>query len=241
MLPLIVPQAASNKGDFPMLFGLLNKARRPSSSPLTRRGYRPSLEGLEDRTVPSTVTWVSGNGDWDVASNWSTGTVPSAADDVDINVPGITITHAAATAHSVNSLTLEAGNLTRPDNLTVSGPFVWTGGTLAGPQGSSLTAAGGLDLSGPVTLDGRTLTNTQGQMTTWTGRTVTLADSAHFVNQGTFLDQTYGLFGETDNAGEEFVNQGTLVVATGSPPRNLRAGLQPQGNRTSAPRFRENC
>src|SRR5262245_40545284 len=111
----------------------------PARSCATRRAPLPlSLERLEDRTVPSAATWIAGNGDWDVASNWSTGAVPGAGDDVDINVSGITITHNAATAHSVNSLKLESGTLTGADSLTVNGAFTWTGGTLAGS--GSLTA-----------------------------------------------------------------------------------------------------
>ena len=31
-----------------------------------------------------TVTWNGGRGDWDVASNWSTGTVPTLSNDVEI-------------------------------------------------------------------------------------------------------------------------------------------------------------
>ena len=30
---------------------------------------------MEDRTLPSTVTWISGNDDWDTAADWSTGMV----------------------------------------------------------------------------------------------------------------------------------------------------------------------
>ena len=40
---------------------------------------------------PTTVEWISStSGNWDVASNWSTGTVPSSNEDVIINVPGAT-------------------------------------------------------------------------------------------------------------------------------------------------------
>src|SRR5581483_6114728 len=43
----------SNAGDFPMLFGLLTKARCPSSTPSRRAANRPSLEVLEDRDLLS--------------------------------------------------------------------------------------------------------------------------------------------------------------------------------------------
>jgi hypothetical protein len=178
----------------------------------TDSGRKLLLEQLEDRTLPSTaVTWIAGNGDWDTATNWSSGAVPGATDDVDINVGGVTITHNAATAHSVNSLKLEAGTLTGADALTVNGAFTWTGGTLSGS--GSLTA-GGLALNAPgngLTLDGRGLVSTG--TTTWAGGTIHLANGATFTNQGTFLDQTtgngaYANFLGDGNPNEAFYNYG---------------------------------
>jgi hypothetical protein len=46
------------------------KSRYPFSTARRRAKLPLRLEQLEDRTVPYTVTWVGGNGDWDVASNW---------------------------------------------------------------------------------------------------------------------------------------------------------------------------
>ncbi|MBW3671364.1 MAG: hypothetical protein KY432_06790, partial [Acidobacteria bacterium] len=55
----------------------------------------------------ATVSWTNGlGGDWHTASNWDTGTVPGATDDVVVNLPGtytITVTTADVT---INSLTL---------------------------------------------------------------------------------------------------------------------------------------
>jgi hypothetical protein len=199
-----------------------------------------SLEPLEDRTVPS-VTWVGGNGDWDVGSNWSTGLVPGAADAVDIDVPGVTITHVAGTAHSVNSLKLEAGTLTGGDVLTVNGAFTWTGGTLAGP--GSLTAAGGGSLSGNITLDGRTLvipagtTVTAGlgypsyagdgavinnygtfdllgssQLLNLGGTPLTFNNSGHFLSGGVSVSDSAGIAAVFNNTGSLEVQTGQLVV-----------------------------
>ncbi len=40
----------------------------------------------QQQTIAVTCTWVGGtNNDWNTAANWSTGTVPTAADDVVIN------------------------------------------------------------------------------------------------------------------------------------------------------------
>jgi hypothetical protein len=65
------------------------------------------LQVLEDRAVPATVFWINpAGGDWSVASNWNTGTLPGANDDVVIGSPisGATITHGtgADTIHSLH-------------------------------------------------------------------------------------------------------------------------------------------
>ena len=55
----------------------------------------------------STVYWTNSNGgDWDTASNWSTGTVPTASNTVFIGLSGysFTVTHSANVADSVSSL-----------------------------------------------------------------------------------------------------------------------------------------
>src|ERR1700730_5664254 len=126
------------------------KLRRPA--PLH---FRPLLECLEGRDLPSTVTWINPtSGDWDKASNWSTHSIPTAADDVVINTLGITVAHSASNNDAVHSLTSQAaiqisngqlyigsastlahalvltgGTITGPGNITISGRFVWTGGT----------------------------------------------------------------------------------------------------------------
>src|SRR5262249_16154382 len=81
---------------------LTPRTRRPSL--LVRRAFRPRLESLEDRTVPS-VNWISTtSGDWADGTNWSSGSQPGANDDVVINVSGVTVTHSSGN-DSVHSLT----------------------------------------------------------------------------------------------------------------------------------------
>lgn len=72
---------------------------------------RPRLEALEDRVLPSTVSWVSGtSGGWTTAANWSTGAVPGAGDDVVISQSdAVTVTLAAST--SIHSLSLTGATL----------------------------------------------------------------------------------------------------------------------------------
>src|SRR5262249_34583210 len=139
------------------------------------------------------------------------GAVPGAADDVDLNVPGVTITHTAATAHSVNSLTLEAGTLTGNDALTVTGSFTWTGGTLAGA--GSLTAQGGAAITSGGTLDGRTPVHPAGPPAPASDPPywgpIAAANGARIVNDGTFIDQLHRW--EIGSAGLTFDNYGRFV------------------------------
>ncbi|MBI4002597.1 MAG: LEPR-XLL domain-containing protein [Nitrospira defluvii] len=97
------------------------------------------LTDSEPITLPLSgdhVCWINpAGGDWNVASNWSTGRVPTATDDVDIHQPGAyTITHSSGTS-IIKSLTSEY-------------PIILTGGTLevAEPvemNGALLTLMGG--------------------------------------------------------------------------------------------------
>ena len=54
--------------------------------------FRPRFQGLEDRVLLSTVVWDSTKhptgGSWDNASNWMGGAVPTASDDVVIDLTG---------------------------------------------------------------------------------------------------------------------------------------------------------
>ncbi len=87
----------------------------------------------------ATVNWINaGGGDWDTAANWSSGAVPGPSDDAVINIPGITITHAAGVDDTVHSLasqdaiTLSAGSLSLAAASTINGDFTLSGGILEG-------------------------------------------------------------------------------------------------------------
>jgi hypothetical protein len=165
------------------------------------------MEGLEDRTLPATVTWTNPlGGNWSTASNWSTGKVPTILDDVIINQPGgVTITHSGGNdlVHSLSStdplvvsggylflaeastlsssLTFSAGTLTGGGDLTVNDLFTWTGGTLSGR--GSIHANGGFTISGTSgkTLDTRSLDYTG--TATWSGSGgITLSNHATWNN-----------------------------------------------------------
>jgi hypothetical protein len=144
------------------------------------RLFRPHLERMENRTLLATMLWSnSEGGDWDTASNWvnsgnpSDHHVPTSSDDAEINVAGITVTHASDDSDSVDSLsvaagttlslssgtlsiaaastisgnlTMTAGTLTCTGTLSVAGALSWTGGTMSG-NGTTI-AEGGLTLGG---------------------------------------------------------------------------------------------
>lgn len=160
-------------------FTIPTTQRRPARSPRgTASCFRPAVENLEGRLVPSTVRWANpAGGDWADAANWDTGAVPGPDDDVVINMPGnVMITHTAGddAVHSLMSrnllnlsggsleladtstfaaLNLSGGTLTGTAEITVNGLLHWTAGTLAGVPGRYgfpwLAARGGLTIDGP--------------------------------------------------------------------------------------------
>src|SRR5262245_44326721 len=67
--------------------------RRAPGGGRRKRARQLSVEHLEVRIAPAAVTWVAGSGDWNTGSNWSTGKVPGAGDDVTISALSATITH----------------------------------------------------------------------------------------------------------------------------------------------------
>jgi hypothetical protein len=137
----------------------------------TRRA-QPRLEILEDRVVPEggpsagQVFWINPNsGDWDVASNWSQGQVPTSVDQVVIDVPKITVTHsqgvndAVASLTSLATLNLTGGSLAVNGNSSVSALQV-NGGTLMLGNGT-LQAASFVENAGVTRLAGGNLASNQ--------------------------------------------------------------------------------
>ena len=120
------------------------------------------VQQLENRLLLSAVTW-TGGGDgqsWNNASNWNTGVLPGASDDVVISAGFASIVHSGGT-DTVKSLTsdspftLSGGTLTVSTTVKDTSTFSLAGGTLASANflaGTTITVSGG-GLDG-VTLDG---------------------------------------------------------------------------------------
>jgi len=107
------------------------------------------------------ISWKSGsNGNWNAASDWSSGTVPGAGDDVTIGASG-TYTVTISDTEAAHSLTIDdagatvndTGTLTITSTLTVSaGTFeLSSGGTISG---GTLSASGGTFAFDGGTLNG---------------------------------------------------------------------------------------
>jgi phage baseplate assembly protein gpV len=185
----------------------LRRGRRTARSRRTLRG-KLRVEILEDRTLPTAVFWTNpGSGLWNMASNWSSGRVPGAADDVFINASNINVQHTANTADSIHSLTcnatlfLSAGSLTlgaAPMGSTLNNMFVLDGGTISGPGDLTVNgllnwSGGALSGTGRVEANGGMQINTVGGPNL-NGRILDNAGEADWVGNGTFFAGNNAVF-----------------------------------------------
>ncbi len=151
------------------------------------------LLAFPSQAVP--VNWAGTTGFWDVSGNWNPG-LPTAIDDVTINVPGVqtvtvssgnnTVNSIAVTGDTTLALTGGALSINGSSNLTsfsqsggtlsgtgavnISGPATWTGGTQTGSGSTQFN--GDLTISGNNTkylTNGRTLASNG--TTTWNSPT----------------------------------------------------------------------
>lgn len=176
------------------------------------------FESLERLILLTNVTWIATqSGFWDGASNWSTGQVPTAADDVTINQPGITVTiRSDSQAHSLiadDPFVLSNGTLSLGSDSQIHSTLQWTGGTIGGSGTLTLTSTGRITISGGNPVLATTLID-QGTVTqTSTGGTgLQFGSSASItVAQGGLLDfQTTDGFDHPAGGGTTLVNQGTI-------------------------------
>ncbi len=152
----------------------LSIALRSSSMSRTSRSV-PFLAlalslGLAATSEAAVRTWDGGAGtlSWTDANNWSPDGVPTASDDVVIDVPGQTVTITLATGSSTVNTIASNENLQLGGTLTIASTSAISGlvtvtGTLGG--------AGAVTFNGGLTLSGGTLTGT-GLATVPSGATV---------------------------------------------------------------------
>ncbi|MFO1403439.1 MAG: CARDB domain-containing protein [Azonexus sp.] len=145
--------------------------------------YVPPTEPVTTNTWIGTV-----GGNWNLASNWSKGTVPVATDNVFIGLPaGQTVTLSSGTV-TVNSLTCNA-DLTLSGGATlnlngiskINGNVNLSAGTLGGT--GALTVVGSFNVTATNTLNGTGTLTTQG--TSVVTGTINLTGGKTWVNQGT--------------------------------------------------------
>jgi RHS repeat-associated protein len=114
---------------------------------------------LEDRVVPTLITWDGGGGDglWANALNWSGDVLPGTNDDAVIDVFGQAVSVAISDSRSVNSLTSQGDVLITGSGagLTVSALSVISGSFFV-TNGASLTASGSQAI---LTANGNTSVN----------------------------------------------------------------------------------
>src|ERR1017187_819498 len=163
--------------------------------------FLPSLHG-------ATVTWIGGSGDWNTATNWSTGSLPGTNDNVVLGAgASITVTHSSGT-HTVQSVqsqqacVLSGGSLTISNTVQVNNTFTLSGGTLVrgtvlqGTNSASFVVSSG-------TLDGVTVNGNWDVGATVNGATLTVLDG--LTNNGTLQvgNPTNSWYGQINFSGTQ--------------------------------------
>ncbi len=163
------------------MFRTHEETTRRKTSRMHRRGTRaicPTIDMLEARMLLSNVTWI-GKGDgksWVNAANWSNDQVPTASDNVTINLAGVPTIQISSGNQVVHSLTDSTASL------NITGASLSLGAPSSVSQNVTIAANGVLDASGNLTVGG-TLNESGGELggsgtvtvtglTTWTGGTM---------------------------------------------------------------------
>ena len=128
------------------------------------------------------ISWKSPvSGDWDVASNWSTDTVPTFGDDVTISAPGA-YTVTVSSNDQANSLLVDAPGATLVENagsLSIAGELTVDSGFVAlneaNPIESVAVNGGELNFGNPGALGSGTVSIPGGELLATTNETLTNA------------------------------------------------------------------
>ena len=182
--------------------------------------------------LAATVTWTNGAGDnnFNSPTNWSTGIVPVAGDDVVIGA-GFTVN--VPSGHTINSLTTAAGTIVNDNsNLTINAGTNAgaNAGTLNANNNTSLTLTGGFNNTGTVALNSvGNITDLQvnGTLSLTGGGAVTLSNNT--------ANRVYGLGGGSvlDNVNNTISGAGEIGVNGNLSVTNEAAGVI-DANQTTA-------
>ena len=207
-----------------------------------RRDRHPSLESLETRITPSTMTWTGAtNGDWMTAGNWSSDKAPQAGDDLvfPANSSNLNVVNDFPANTAFNSITIQAQNYSLTGNpVTVTTKLAATyssgsssdaintdvvSGTVGVSTGGILNLVGaisgsaGLNVSGGGTLD-LSGTNTYTGTTIAAGATILVDSSAGAVQASSGVIGGNGTVGNLTSVG------GTVSPGHPEIPNVLQAG-----------------
>jgi hypothetical protein len=200
--------------------------------------FRPQIDCLENRWLPSAYGWFGGSGLWGDEMNWFNEQglhhgVPGAMDTASIGSGTVMLGGAAVGALEMSGGTLTAGSL------EVVQQMDWAGGSMQGGGSTTIDATAVLNIVAPVSLMQWTLDNAG--TTNWTGATIAvggstidnlagaafnaLDDGAMATAGGTWTFHNQGLFHKTGGSslgqtligpGSIFTNDGTVQIDVGT-------------------------
>ncbi|MBK8568189.1 MAG: T9SS type A sorting domain-containing protein [Saprospiraceae bacterium] len=191
---------------------------------------------LASKNHAITINWDGGAGDglWGSANNWNPNQVPTAADDVAIDLATITLNVANI---SLNSLTFSTGlsfltgtsNISVANNMvygfavvntigdiTIGGDLIWAGGNIIGP--GSITVGGSLTYQPVGSFSGQCLNrkNLTASSGSWNSGTILVDNGGSFDILGDFtinISSSIGAYNGTPNG--VFTVGGTCTVSSG--------------------------
>jgi uncharacterized delta-60 repeat protein len=184
------------------------------------RAIRPVAQALESRVLLSAVSWVgAASGIWDNAANWSNSVVPTATDDITINVAAITVTcNGTDAAHSItsnNDLIMAAGSLSVTTTLTL------LGGSSCQLNGGELIGA---SVTGPLIPNGSGSSDDLQNVTLNSNQTVPFNQTLRFhgltLNNAN-ITEAGALIAE---AGGDLLGTGTITFSGGAPFFTIGSG-----------------
>ena len=213
--------------ELPPLFRQRGRTRRRMAA------LRPVIEGMEDRTLLSTITWntsvAPSGGDWDTASNWVGGVVPTASSNAVINLTSSgTVTHSTSANDAVLSLmtnssttvSLASGSIAiGAATSTIAGPLNVSGSGTLQLSGTTLNGSGALTDAGGLIATNSTFAG--GQVTFGTGNTLSSGNLTNNIFNTTVSAPAAEISLLTNNASFEAIDIAAGSLNSGTVALNL--------------------